>query len=193
MRVLVLYCHPVEESFNAAVHAAVLRGLRAARHEVDDCDLYAEGFNPVVTREERIGYHDIPQNRVSVEPYVQRVLAAEAMVIVSPVWNFGFPAMLKGFFDRVFLPGVSFGLVDGQVKPILNNIGKLTAVMTYGGNRPRAFLAGDPPRKIVTRVLRVTIKPGAPVQHMAFYDMNRATEARLAAFLRRVEGEMARF
>ena len=48
MRVLVLYCHPVEGSFNAAVHAAVLRGLRAARHEVDDCDLYAEGFNPVV-------------------------------------------------------------------------------------------------------------------------------------------------
>jgi putative NADPH-quinone reductase len=193
MRVLVLYCHPVEESFNAAVHAAVLRGLRAARHEVDDLDLYAEGFNPVVSREERLGYHDVPQNRIPVESYVRRVLAAEALVIVSPVWNFGFPAMLKGFFDRVFLPGVSFGLVDGKVKPSLHNIGKLTAVMTYGGNRMRAFLAGDPPRKIVTRVLRVTVRPGAPVRHMAFYDMNRATETQLAAFLRRVEGEMARF
>jgi putative NADPH-quinone reductase len=193
MKVLVLYCHPVEESFNAAVHAAVLRGLRAARHEVDDCDLYAEGFDPVVSREERMGYHDIPQNRVPVEPYVQRVLAAEAMVIVSPVWNFGFPAMLKGFFDRVFLPGVSFGLVDGKVKPSLHNIGKLTAVMTYGGNRMRAFLAGDPPRKIVTRVLRVTIRPGAAVRHMALYDMNRATEPRLSGFLRHVESEMARF
>jgi putative NADPH-quinone reductase len=193
MRVLVLYCHPVESSFNAAVHAAVLRGLRAARHEVDDCDLYAEGFNPVVSREERIGYHDIPRNRVPVEPYVARLLAAEALVIVSPVWNFGFPAMLKGFFDRVFMPGVSFDLVDGIVKPRLHNVGKLTAVMTYGGSRLRAFLAGDPPRKIVTRVLRVTIRPGAPVRHLACYGMDRRTKAELAAFLRRVESEMTRF
>jgi putative NADPH-quinone reductase len=193
MRVLVLYCHPVEDSFNAAVHAAALRGLRAARHTVDDCDLYAEGFNPVMSREERIGYHEIPQNRVPVEPYVARLLAAEALVIVSPVWNFGFPAMLKGFFDRVFLPGVSFGLEDGIVKPSLHNIGKLTAVLTYGGNRMRAFLAGDPPRKIVTRVLRVTIKPGAQVQHLACYDMNRNGAPQLAAFLSRVEREMARF
>jgi NAD(P)H dehydrogenase (quinone) len=193
MRVLVLYCHPYEGSFNAAVHAAALRGLRAAGHEVDDLDLYAEGFQPAMTREERIGYHEIPSNRVSVEPYVARLQAAEALVIVSPVWNFGFPAMLKGFFDRVFLPGVSFDLVDGIVKPSLRNIGKLTAVMTYGGNRTRAFLAGDPPRKIVTRVLRVTIKPGASVRHMAFYDMNRATEPRVSAFLRSVESEMARF
>jgi NAD(P)H dehydrogenase (quinone) len=193
MRVLVLYCHPVEESFNAAVHAAVLRGLRAARHEVDDCDLYAEGFNPVMSREERVGYLDIPQNRVPVEPYVARVLAAEAMVIVSPVWTFGFPAMLKGFFDRVFLPGVSFALVDGVARPNLHNVGKLTAVMTYGGNRLRAFLAGDPPRKIVTRVLRVTIRPGAPVRHLACYMMDRKTEPQLTAFLRRVEHEMTQF
>jgi putative NADPH-quinone reductase len=193
MRVLVLYCHPVAESFNAAVHAAVLRGLAKAHHEVDDCDLYAEGFNPVLSRDERIGYHEIPHNRAPVEPYVARLLAAEALVIVSPVWNFGFPAMLKGFFDRVFLPGVSFGLENGIVKPSLRNIGKLTAVLTYGGNRTRAFLAGDPPRKIVNRVLRVTIRPGASVRHLACYDMNRNGEHQLTAFLRRVESEMARF
>jgi NAD(P)H dehydrogenase (quinone) len=42
-----------------------------------------------------------------VQGYVDRVLAAQALVLVFPVWNFGFPAILKGFFDRVFLPGVS--------------------------------------------------------------------------------------
>jgi putative NADPH-quinone reductase len=47
MRVLVLFSHPRPESFNAATHAAVLKGLRAAGHEVDDCDLYAEGFPPL--------------------------------------------------------------------------------------------------------------------------------------------------
>jgi NAD(P)H dehydrogenase (quinone) len=193
MKVLLLYAHPVESSFNGAVHEAALRGLRKAGHSVDECDLYAEGFQPVLTREERIAYHDIPANRALVAEYVARLQAAEALVIVSPVWNFGFPAILKGFFDRVFLPGVSFDMVDGKVRPVLHNIGKLTACMTYGGNRMRAFLAGDPPRKIVTRVLRVTIKPGAPVEHLAFYDMNRATEPRLRAHLQRVEKRLAAY
>lgn len=193
MRVLVLYCHPVETSFNAAVHATVVSALKRAGHEVDDCDLYAEGFSPVLTREERIGYHDVPENRAPVAAYVERVLRADALVICSPVWNFGFPAMLKGFFDRVFLPGVSFDMVDGKVAPKLANIKKLTAVMTYGGSRLRAFLVGDPPRKVVTRVLRAVIAPLAPVRHTALYDLNRATDADRKAFLAKVEAEMLRF
>ncbi|WP_407048705.1 NAD(P)H-dependent oxidoreductase [Methyloraptor flagellatus] len=193
MRVLVLYCHPVETSFNAAVHATVVSALKRAGHEVDDCDLYAEGFSPVLTREERIGYHDVPENRAPVAAYVERVLRADALVICSPVWNFGFPAMLKGFFDRVFLPGVSFEMVDGKVAPKLANIKKLTAVMTYGGSRLRALLVGDPPRKVVTRVLRAVIAPLAPVRHTALYDLNRATDADRKAFLAKVEAEMLRF
>ncbi|GAB0116030.1 NAD(P)H-dependent oxidoreductase [Acidisoma sp. 7E03] len=193
MKVLLLYCHPVESSFNAAVHEAALRGLRRAGHVVDDCDLYAEGFQPVVTRAERIAYHDVPENTAPVADYVARLRAADALVIVSPVWNFGFPAMLKGYFDRVFLPGVSFDIIDGRVRPILHNIGKLTACMTYGGNRLRAALAGDPPRKLVTRVLRVTIRPGAPVEHLALYDLNRATETERATHLALVERRMAAF
>lgn len=193
MRVLVLYCHPVETSFNAAVHATVVSALKRGGHEVDDCDLYAEGFSPVLTREERIGYHDVPENRGPVASYVERVLRADALVICSPVWNFGFPAMLKGFFDRVFLPGVSFDMVDGKVAPKLGNIKKLSAVMTYGGSRLRALLVGDPPRKVVTRVLRAVIAPLAPVRHTALYDLNRATDADRKAFLAKVEAEMLRF
>ena len=54
--------------------------------------------------------------------YVERLRRAEALVLSFPVWNYGYPAILKGFFDRVFLPGVSFELVDGKVKPSLHNI-----------------------------------------------------------------------
>ncbi len=193
MRVLVLYAHPVETSFNAAIHAKAVETLRAAGHEVDDCDLNAEGFSPVLTREERLGYHDTETNRGPVAGYVDRLLAAEALVIVTPVWNFGFPAILKGFFDRVFLPGVSFKMEDGIVKPCLHNIRKLTALTTYGGTRLRAFLAGDPPRKIVTRVLRVQIAPFAPLTYLAHYDMNRATPETRAAHLAKVEKAMRSF
>lgn len=193
MRVLVIYAHPVETSFAAALHAAIVESLTTAGHEVDDCDLYAEGFDPVLSRDERIGYHDTDTNRLPVQSYVDRLLAADALVLSYPVWNFGFPAMLKGFFDRVFLPGVSFRLADGKVWPALSNIRKLAAVTTYGGSRWRAMLMGDPPRKVVKRLLRITIRPGAGVRYLALYDLNRAGQDDRAAFLSRIRRAMSVF
>jgi len=193
MRVLVLFSHPVETSFGAALHERVLGALRTAGHEVDDCDLYAEGFDPRLTREERLGYHDLETNQTNVKDYVDRLLAADALVIVTPVWNFGHPAILKGFFDRVFLPGVSFKMKNGKVAPSLHNIRKLAVVTTYGGTRLRAFLVGDPPRKIAKRVLRAVIQPAAPVRYHALYDMNRVTEDQRKAFLEKVGTSLEAF
>ncbi len=193
MNVLVLYAHPVETSFNAALHAAVVEELRAGGHAVDDCDLYAEGFEPAMTREERIRYQEIGPNRSNVDAYVERVLAAEALVVVHPVWNFGYPAILKGFFDRVFLPGVSFRMVDGKATPALHNIRKCAFVCTYGGGRFRAWLMGDPPRKMARRNMRVTIHPRGSVGYYAHYDMNRSTAESRAKFLARVRTAMRGF
>jgi putative NADPH-quinone reductase len=185
MRVLVLHAHPNPESYNSALYRRVLEELARAGHEVDACDLYAEDFQPVLTRAERVGYHAVPDNRGPVEPYVRRLEAAEALVLVHPVWNFGPPAILKGFYDRVFLPGVSFRLVDGKVRPSLHNIRKLLVITTYGGARWRALLMGDPPRKLAMRVLRAVIHPAARASYLAHYDMNRSTDASRAAFLAR--------
>jgi NAD(P)H dehydrogenase (quinone) len=149
---------------------------------VDDCDLNAEGFSPVLTEAERRGYHEEPANIEPVAPYVERLRAADALVMVFPVWNFGYPAILKGFLDRVFLPGVSFKLEDGKVKPNLTKIRKLAAVTTYGGTRMRALLVGDPPRKCVTRAVWHVCRPDK-MKYLALYDMNRADDAKRAAFL----------
>jgi NAD(P)H dehydrogenase (quinone) len=193
MRILVVHAHPVESSFNRALFTLVTDRLRQAGHELDVLDLYQEDFDPRLSRAERLGYHDLETNRESVKPYVDRLLAAQALVLVHPVWNFGYPAILKGWFDRVFLPGVSFGLVNGKVRPVLHNIGKLAIVTTYGGSRLRALLVGDPPRKLAKRVLRATIRPGAPVAYLAHYDMNRSTDQSRAAFMARVAAEMDGF
>lgn len=190
MRVLVLYAHPNPESFGSALHGAVVKGLTEAGHEIDDCDLYAEGFDPVLSEAERAGYHDLASNIDPVAGYVARLRAAEALVMCFPVWNYGYPAILKGFFDRVFLPGVSFKLIDGKVRPNLWNIRKLAAVTTYGGTRWRAFLMGDPPRKLVKRAVRAVCHPTVRALYLAHYDMNRATPASRARFLGTVGEKM---
>lgn len=190
-RALVLFAHPCEESFSAALHRRVTGTLAGRGWEVDDCDLHAEGFQPVLTAQERRGYHDTATNCAPVQGYVDRLRAAEALVLVFPVWNYGYPAILKGFFDRVFLPGVSFTLAEGRVGPALHNIRRLAAVTTYGGDRLRTFLAGDPPRKLVTRALWGVSGSRRP-RYIALHDMNRATPERLTAFLDRVGREMER-
>jgi NAD(P)H dehydrogenase (quinone) len=188
-RALVVFAHPCGESFSAALHGRVVQGLAARGWEVDDCDLYAEGFDPVLSADERRGYHAVGPNLAPVAGYVERLRAAEALVLVFPVWNFGYPAILKGFFDRVFLPGVSFRLEDGKVRPNLTHIRRLAAVTTYGGTRMRALLAGDPPRHVVKRAVWHVTRPDR-LRYLALYDMNRATEAQRSAFLARVDLEM---
>jgi putative NADPH-quinone reductase len=185
----VLYAHPCAESFNAAVHDTVVETLTKRGWDVDDCDLNAEGFSPVLTEAERRGYHDIPGNMEVVRDYVRRLQNAEALIMVFPVWNFGYPAILKGFLDRVFLPDVSFRLVDGSVRPGLTNIKRLVACTTYGGTRMRAWMNGDPPRKCVTRAVRYAC--GWPkTRYLALYDMNNNNEPILERHLARVRREL---
>ncbi|MBV6658938.1 MAG: NAD(P)H-dependent oxidoreductase [Devosiaceae bacterium] len=191
-RAMVVFAHPCEESFSAALHTATVESLQKGGWEVDDCDLNAEGFNPILTAQERRGYHDLDTNQDPVRGYVDRLHAAQALIFVFPVWNFGYPAILKGFFDRVFLPGVSFKMVDGQVRPNLTHIQKAAAVTTYGGTRLRAMLCNDPPRSCLTRPVRYVLG-GTRMHYLALYDMNRASQEKRASFLQNVRHQMERF
>lgn len=194
MHVLVVYCHPVETSFASALHQEVLANLRAAGHTVDDCDLYAEGFDPVMSREERLRYHDVPTNQAPLAGYVERLRKADALVLCFPTWCFGLPAMLKGFFDRLLMPGVAFDISDpANVRPMLTHIRRIAAVVTYGRPRWLAWYMGDPPRKLVTRYLRRLTANTARVDFHACYHMNVATEPVLTRFKQRVGQAMARF
>ena len=188
MRVLVLYAHPVETSFVAALHAVVVETLTKGGHAIDDCDLYAEGFDPVMSRQERLDYHDTAINRRLVGEHAARLQAAEALVLVHPVWNYGFPAILKGYIDRVLIPGVAFDLdATGNLVFKLRHISKLAAVCTYGGDRLRTYLAGDPPKRFFKRALRVQMARGADCDYLALHDMNHTTPQRRATFIGQVQ------
>ena len=126
LRVFILYANPVAVSFGAALWKQTVAALRSRGHEIDDCDLHAESFNPVMGEQERMRYHDVALNRGPIAAYADRLLAPEALVLIYPVWNEGFPAILKGFFDRVFIPGVSFTIgPDGAPVPNLQKLRKL--------------------------------------------------------------------
>jgi len=191
VRVLYIYCHPLPESFHAAIRAEALAGLAAAGHDVDLLDLYAEGFDPVLDAEGRRHYHDVTVNRNGVESYVARLEAAEALVVQFPTWCFGPPAMLKGYFEKLLMPGVAFDISDpARVRPMLENVRRIIGIVTYGRPRLMAIGMADPPRKIVTRYLRWFCVRRPPVSYHALYHLNVASERKRKRFMLRVRAAM---
>lgn len=198
MRVHVIHAHPVETSYNRALFNAVVEELTGKGHEVDALNLYDEVFAAILSREERLIYHDVPSNLTpAVKPYVDRLMAAEALIFVHPVWNYGYPAILKGYFDRIYLPGVSFILEGGgdrgKLVPNLKHIKKVAFVTTYGGSRWRTMLMGDPPRLLARRWAWVTFGTHMPPNYLALYDMNNCTPEQLNGFIGKVRTEIGKF
>jgi putative NADPH-quinone reductase len=192
MRFLVIYAHPLRESFQAAVHEQVVKALSEAGHHVDDCDLYAEGFPPVLTREERRAYHDVHHNRRFAQKEIDRLLACEGLIFVFPVWWYGMPAILKGYVERVWIPGVAFNVIDGRTRPLLNHI-KRFAVITSYGSPWWENLFGDPNRRVFMRGIRHIISPGANTLWLALYGMDYIGHTRRQQFLKKVYERLRRF
>jgi NAD(P)H dehydrogenase (quinone) len=188
MRILYVYCHPLPESFHAAMRSRALEALAAAGHQVDLLDLYAEKFDPVLSEDARRHYHDPSRNQAGLESYIARLTSAEVLILQFPTWCFGLPAMLKGFFDRLILPGVAFDLSDpARAKPLLHNITHIVGIVTYGRPRYMALWMSDPPRKIVKRYIRWFTGGKARVDYYPLYHMNIASETRRKGFMEKIE------
>jgi putative NADPH-quinone reductase len=195
MRVLVVYAHPLADSLAAALHCTIVDTLRQGGHEVDDCDLYAGRFDPVLSAAERRAYNTPDPDLRAIADSVARLRRADALVLCFPTWWYGMPAILKGYFDRVWAPTVAFHLPagGGMIRPGLTNIKKLWVVTSYGAPWWLIRLVlRDPVRAVVLGGLGRLCGRGER-RWLALYNVDAASPARCAAFVRRVARAFARF
>lgn len=192
MRVLVVHCHPDPESFVAEVNRRVLVGLDRAGHEVRVRDLYAEGFDPLFGAEER-HRHLEPGPAPELADHVNDLQWCETLVLVYPTWWSAQPAMLKGWFDRVWVRGVAWELPDGadRLRPLLRNVRRIVVVTTHGSSKLMNALEGEAGKRTVTRSLRLMCHPRCRTSWWPLYDIDRSTETRRQEFLDRVEERAA--
>ena len=196
MRALVVHCHPVAGSFSAALRDAVCRGLERAGHDVTVLDLAAEGFDPVMRRDEWERYMGSDGSCVQVpdglEHHVNAVRDAEILVVVYPTWWSGLPAQLKGWLERVMVPGVAFTLERDRVRPALVQVRRIVTVSTYGS--PWTYVKGinDNGRRTLQRALRMSTGRRTRRTHLGLYKMDVRTDTDRAAFLAKVEKVLAR-
>ena len=111
MKICVILAHPNKESFNHAIAAAVVETLNRNRHQVFFHDLYEEEFDPILAVEEISKDVFLPRK---IEKHCGEVSQAEGMIIIHPNWWGQPPAILKGWIDRVFRPGVAYEFLEAD-------------------------------------------------------------------------------
>jgi putative NADPH-quinone reductase len=194
MRVLVVYCHPVPDSFCAAVRDVAIEAIVAKGCEARVIDLYAEKFDPVMSVEERRTYNDCAPKDPALEAHIAHLAWAEAVLFIYPTWWYGLPAMLKGWLDRVWAKDVAFELTEGsRIVPLMGHIRKLGVVTTCGASRWWSFVIGQPGRKTLLRGMRALCAWRCKTLFMAHYLMDSSTPESRAAFLSQVGRKLARF
>ncbi|MFJ6700607.1 NAD(P)H-dependent oxidoreductase [Streptomyces sp. NPDC091272] len=153
MKVLWLAAHPDPRSLNGSLYGEGVRFLEEQGHEVRTSDLYAMGWNPVVSAADfshgqggpSQGGGPLPHGQgerlvvgSAAEEAVRRgtlspdILAeheklswADTLIVQFPLWWYGMPAILKGWFDRVFVRGFAFGIHDAQGRQLRYGEGAL--------------------------------------------------------------------
>lgn len=191
---MIVYCHPVEGSFCSVLRDAARRGLEAAGHDVSTIDLAAEGFDPVMQRDEWDVYMShsgtIPEG---LSRHAELLAESEILVFVYPTWWSSVPAQLKGWFERVLVPGVGFRLDErNRVRPAITHVRHLHAVTTYGSPKLYVRLVNDNGRRLIGRALRLAMVHRPRLVHHGLYQMDKATDADRRAFVNRIEARMSR-
>lgn len=195
MRVLVVYSHPVETSLCAALRETAVESLTRRGHEVRVLDLYAEGFDPVLSRVERIDYHERGANERAIADHLAAIRWAQMLVFVYPTWWYGLPAMLKGWLDRVWVPHATFTLPrdDQPIRGLMKNITRIAAISTAGASRLWLAIVGNPGRRTLLTGVRAICHPRCRTLWLAHYNIDTSTSRSRSAFLERVGRELAKF
>lgn len=195
MRIQTILAHPLPQSFAAAVHRTAVSALRASGHEVLETDLYAEGFAPALTVAERASYFSPVYDASAVARLVERLRWSEGLVFCYPHWWFDQPAILKGYIDRVWGPGIAFrhDRDGGRILPLLTGLRTVAVLTSFGSPWWLTELyMRNPARRILKNGILTACAPQARFHYHAHYDMDRSTEASRKRFLIKVDSAMRR-
>lgn len=131
MKITIIYSHPNPKSFNNAILYKVIETLNRFKTDYRLIDLYKD-FNKIALDAD--DFESLNEGKVleDVKKFQDDILWADKLIFIFPVWWWSYPAILKGFIDRVFLKGFAYDFDDKGLKKLLKNE-KALVFMTTGG------------------------------------------------------------
>ena len=196
MRCLVVKAHPLSESLCSSMTQRIVEFLRTSGHEVILEDLDAQQFEAAMTAVERASYYDGPYTTQSIADYVERLRTAEAIVLIFPTWWFGPPANLKGWFDRVWGPGVAYDHSKGYgpIKARLHDLREMLVVTTLGAPWwVDRLILRQPVRRIIKTAIVGTCAPRCRFQMLSMYKCESLTPEQVEGFWSRIQRALSRW
>ncbi len=184
-KALIVLAHPGAQSLSRLFAEDAARALESRGADIALLDLYAAGFAPALTPAERAAYYGEQQDHSGVVEHASLLTEAETLVLVFPTWWFGMPAILKGWIDRVFAPGIAFEHASdfGPIKPRLTNLKRVLVITTLGSP---AWIDWLVMRRPVRRILKTAIlglcAPQAKFTILSLYAAENPDPGRIKAF-----------
>ena len=195
MKCLIVTAHPLKDSLCHQLAEHITGTLRQLGHEVTMEDLYAGKFDPALTPEERASYYQDRYDATKVAQQVDRLKASEILVLVFPTWWFGFPAILKGWFDRVWGPGVAYDHAKdfGPIRPRLNHLKRVLVVTSMGSPWWVDRLIMRQPVKRILKIALIGACAGkSRLDFLTLYNSEKLDGEKIAAFQHRIEKTLRR-
>lgn len=132
MKILIVYCHPSDQSFTGAVKNEFIRGLKESKHQYHLLDLYACNFDETFSEHEylREAFYNKNINILNdIKHYQKLINQSDALVFIYPVFWGEAPSKLVGWFQRVWTYGFAYG-ENRQMQELK----KVLMLVTMGGD-----------------------------------------------------------
>ena len=190
-RALVVAATP--DDFGRATTARVVITLKANGWPVDIIDLYEDSFVAAMNEAERHAYHgEQPIIDPALERHVSLVRSASMLIFVYPTTWVGLPAILKGWFERVLVPGVAFRITDRGIRPELSHVRRVVGISHHDASRARTKVMNDGARRILMRTIRLNASWRCRRTYLGLYSFVGSQAQTQRRFLDKVERKLAR-
>lgn len=156
MKTTIIVCNPSEKSFSKDIMNSVINNLEDKKKEYEVVDLYKDKFNPVMTEEDEKLYSLGKSNDILVKKYQTIIKDSDELILIFPIWWNNVPAMLKGFFDKVFIKEFAFTEENGVTKGLLTNINKGFVITTSESNAQ--YIKNDLGSPIENTIIKATLE-----------------------------------
>jgi NAD(P)H dehydrogenase (quinone) len=186
-RFVVVLAHPLQNSLCGHLTKLAASLITEGGHDLHIVDLYERDFDPRLTSSERQSYYASEYDSRAVAEDAETLQTADVLVLIFPTWWFGLPAILKGWIDRVFVPGIAYDHAPdfGRMVPKLTRLQSCLAITTLGS--PwwiDWFIMFRPVRRVLSRAIIGPCAPETRFSMLSFYNTEKMTVGRLAALER---------
>jgi len=187
---LVVIAHPLENSLCKYLAENTITHLKKQGYQVTVKDLYSENFSPVLSKPERLSYYQEQFNDDQVSADIKQLKQVESLVLIFPTWWFSFPAILKGWFDRVWAPGHAYEHASnfGPIKQCLSNLKEMKVVTTLGAPWwVDVFVLRQPVKKVLKFALLGACARNCKFKMLSLYNSEDLNKVKIDQFVNKIE------